>query len=339
MQEWLKVALAIVVAFTVGIQLGSVGKPPAQPSPDFDNKIKESKKDRERFISGKIDELTNDITEKFNTLDHSFTAKYLELSKQIEQLSSKVGSIPTKPTQTGGSLNIARVEDIPLTTEQISLIDNWYNQINGIVSGSFPADSIKQLPPGSVILDIGGNVGAWVSHALLHCQSCKIYTFEPVKEYAAYIAKKHAGNPNVHVIPAGIGNERAVMTLYKHSGNLGWNTLVASQATPDMVPVEIDIVPLDDWASATGFDVNTIRFIKIDVEGAEFRVIRGMKDTIKAMKKKPPIFIEIAWGSHHPNWEEEKVELKWLFDNGYQAINLESLEATTEHVLMPIPHL
>ena len=79
-------------------------------------------------------------------------------------------------------------------------------------------------------------------------------------------------------------------------------------------------------------------FIKIDVEGAEHRVLEGLWGALESWSPRPVILCEIGWGSGHPDWEQELVVFRRLVDElGYRSegmdgdeVDLEAISRTTD---------
>jgi hypothetical protein len=65
------------------------------------------------------------------------------------------------------------------------------------------------------------------------------------------------------------------------------------------------------------------------------RVIRGMKNTISNMDRKPLIFMEIGWGINHPHWDEELTEFEWLFSIGYKRLDFSGMVETSDVLFIP----
>ena len=83
-------------------------------------------------------------------------------------------------------------------------------------------------------------------------------------------------------------------------------------------------------------------FIKIDVEGSEYMVLRGMLDSLKTWMPLPVILCEVGWGTSHPNWDEELKVFDELKEIGYSFCDLEGVEidessisGTTDILLIP----
>ena len=95
---------------------------------------------------------------------------------------------------------------------------------------------------------------------------------------------------------------------------------------------KVKLKNLDNFLS--GNKLKKISFIKIDVEGAEWMVLNGMRECIRKWNPKPIMLIEIGWGTNHPNREKELAEFNYLFDNGYKKITLDDVD-TTDKIFIP----
>jgi len=126
----------------------------------------------------------------------------------------------------------------------------------------------KFIRPGSVLLDIGANFGAFAALLANACPSCGIMAFEPVPKYAGFINYKYGWHPNLAVWPYGVADQEMTAELWMSTTNLGWNTLEADKRTPEMVKTTIRAKPLDMILSGANLDIS---FMKIDTEGSEWR--------------------------------------------------------------------
>jgi len=212
----------------------------------------------------------------------------------------------------------------------------WYGDVKKSLYGMLEEQKIHEIlaqaPKGSVILDIGANVGVFVDYALSHCPHCVVHVFEPVHEYLHFIAASHGyRKKNVAYHNVALGDENRLIHLWRtvKESNLGWNTLVEEKATEEMMQVPTNMRTLDS------FHLQEFYMAKIDVEGSEYRVLSGMRETLQRMERKPTLLIEIGWGIQHPHWNRTMAEFEWLFDHGYQWINLTTIAYTKDVLLKP----
>lgn len=151
----------------------------------------------------------------------------------------------------------------------------------------------KVVRQGDTVLDIGANQGEYSLWAARKAgQNGKVYAFEPLKSMYDQLLHNISLNPKyasvITPIQMGLSDEENQLNLY--SGNLeneGVNTLF-----PDSDSTMLEIIQLkklDDVVQE--IKIGKIDGIKIDVEGAEYMVLKGAYDTIK--KNLPYLFIEI----------------------------------------------
>jgi FkbM family methyltransferase len=147
----------------------------------------------------------------------------------------------------------------------------------------------KLIKRGDVILDIGANIGF---HSLYFAEltgsSGRVYSFEPIKiNYEAFEANLLLNVfPQITPVNLALGDENKVMYIHidSESKNPGTFNLFSSEQGN----VEIQLKKGDDFLSAK--NIETIDFIKIDVEGFEPEVIKGLTTTIR--KSNPIIVFE-----------------------------------------------
>lgn len=191
------------------------------------------------------------------------------------------------------------------------------------------------------ILDVGANIGYFTKvlaetldfHGTAHL-------FEPIP-HLAELARKTAAtfDFDARVHEFGLSDEAAEVEIFiAASGNLGWNTMISERRTTDMTAVNIVVKPYRD----AGIDAVPC-FVKIDVEGAEYKVLGGMLDAIEGWQPRPPILCEIGWGAQgHPEWGRELEVFDRLRSLGYHAVDLshdpvvlEDLAKTTDIIFVP----
>lgn len=66
------------------------------------------------------------------------------------------------------------------------------------------------------------------------------------------------------------------------------------------------------------YEIEKVDFIKIDVEGLEYKVLEGGMKLIS--NHKPYILIEVGWGTRHPEWSDCEKQYNKLFDIGYKRV-------------------
>lgn len=135
------------------------------------------------------------------------------------------------------------------------------------------------LPGARVVFDVGANVGEWLQVACSINPRAEYHAFEPSS--ATYA--KLAGRPfprTVRLVNAGLGVAAAESELFIYGEAAGTNSVYQRRGTSLEVREResIRIVALDQYCRDNRVD--TIDFMKIDVEGHELAVLRGAKDSL-----------------------------------------------------------
>jgi FkbM family methyltransferase len=147
------------------------------------------------------------------------------------------------------------------------------------------------LPRDGVFLDIGANVGI---HTLAVAQHVSdggaVVSFEPHPVNHRLLIHNIVQNRLRHVVAENLGLAESPSVLTGAACAQGGNWSLASQGD---YRFEVKLVRLDDYLQ--DHPVPRIDLIKLDVEGAEVRVLRGAKQTIDRFH--PLVVFEVC-----PSW-------------------------------------
>jgi FkbM family methyltransferase len=190
------------------------------------------------------------------------------------------------------------------------------------------------------IIDVGANIGYF---SLLLMKKIDFlgsaYLFEPVPNLANLCKTNFKDKPyKVQVFNFGLSNEDGEFEIFTdRDGNIGWNTLIAGKATANMEKIKVKTKKFD----SVGIEARP-SFIKVDVEGTEYKVFQGMLNSMKTWKPLPVILCEVGWGQSHPNWKEELLVFGELGKLGYDfydlkklKIDMAGLKKTTDVICIP----
>jgi FkbM family methyltransferase len=180
---------------------------------------------------------------------------------------------------------------------------------------------LKLIGTGKSIVEIGANVGNHVVFYAQHMQARKIYPFEPNPACTEILRENIRLNGIEGVIDdrgigiglgARNGHFRAVQ---EDPDNLGATRLIADDSAT------IVVTSLDEIASGIAFD-----FMKIDVEGMEFEVLEGARNSIRA--NRPVIYIEV--------WNDSIQRLDdWMTANQYELVGYVKLVNAANFLIAP----
>ncbi len=175
----------------------------------------------------------------------------------------------------------------------------------------------RHLQPGQVFYDIGANVGFFtVIGAKLVGPAGHIYAFEPVPENAQVVRNNVASNGFHHVtvfeqaVAQASGRGELFVSHYA-----GGATLSADDVPADLKgSITVELVAIDELMRQQALLPPAV--VKVDVEGAEMAVFRGMAQTIETFR--PIIIYEIDDGDEQAFRRKQQECDTFLQSHGYE---------------------
>lgn len=182
----------------------------------------------------------------------------------------------------------ATIKAIVPTHVRVGDAQVWLNPADPVVSGAlsfrvYEQDEIaffrSMIGEDMTFVDVGANVGLYTALALVTPGfRGKILAIEPHTESRIYLAKTIASNSiafahqrQVHICDVAASDGAGQMTLYKNPNNKSDNRLYADALLCEREEVATDT--LDNICARFGLD--SVQFLKIDVQGSEARVVQG----------------------------------------------------------------
>jgi FkbM family methyltransferase len=170
--------------------------------------------------------------------------------------------------------------------------------IEGIYEKRFLDNLIGKFECGAIFLDIGANIG---NHALyLHNEFAEIHCFEPNPETFRRLSENVAINQfkNIKLHQVALGDHNAVLPFSEMvTGNLGNSGFFIEDTSEVSYRVkELPVFEADGYVD--GLNLARVDFIKIDVEGFELQVFKGLSKNIA--KFRPIIAFEFHGQSALP---------------------------------------
>jgi FkbM family methyltransferase len=163
--------------------------------------------------------------------------------------------------------------------------------LRGIREAHATAEFQKRLEPGQVIVDIGANIGYYtLMEARAAGKEGQVYAIEPVDENIALLERNVEANQykNVEIYNMAIGDKNCMqdINLSKQS-NLG--TFCKNlDLDPSGKTKAVEVKTLDSFLQGK----RSPDIVRMDVEGYEFEILKGMKETI-GKAEKLQMFIEV----------------------------------------------
>jgi FkbM family methyltransferase len=177
------------------------------------------------------------------------------------------------------------------------LIGKAYRRIyfayKNITDRQIIAAACKLVKTGTWVVDVGANIG-FFSMALARRENVRLLAFEPDDRNFQNLMSVIADGglrTQVHPYALALSDKTGSGLLYLSDFSPMDHKLIDSRSSRN---VEIAITRLDDFLAAHPQHVDRpVSLIKIDVQGAELHVLRGMHQTL-VRNNYPPILVEYA---------------------------------------------
>jgi FkbM family methyltransferase len=148
------------------------------------------------------------------------------------------------------------------------------------------------IRPGDVVWDVGANVGHYtLKFASWTGSGGRIYAFEPSHRNFWRLREACTGKANVVICPFGLSSMTRLTQFENGADEFGATSrVVATEESVDAAHEEVELRGGDE-AICEGA-VETPDVIKIDVEGHELQVLKGVSDTLHGDRVRA-IFVEV----------------------------------------------
>ena len=152
------------------------------------------------------------------------------------------------------------------------------------------------LPADGIAIDAGAHAGQFTKLFSKMAPRGHVHSFEPGSYALSLLRKATARRPNVTIHPYGLGEDNANLTLnvpLKKSGSVGFGYGFVGddrKSSRSVVSETVKICRLDDVVEA--WKIPRVDFVKIDIEGAELRMLKGAQATL--LRFGPALFVEIV---------------------------------------------
>lgn len=148
----------------------------------------------------------------------------------------------------------------------------------------------KNLNLSDNTIDVGCHKGEILELLLKYAPNGKHFAIEPIPYFYKRLKDKF---PSVEVLPYALSDENSQSEFFwikNKPAYSGLNKRAFSEKNNNIEKIKVEVKRLDDIIPENV----SINFIKIDVEGAEMKVLKGAQTTLK--KNKPLIAFEFGIG-------------------------------------------
>jgi FkbM family methyltransferase len=152
----------------------------------------------------------------------------------------------------------------------------------------------EQMSADPIVFDIGSNKGGWADILIKNVK--EMHLFEPNDRLLIYTMVKYDYLTNVQYINKAVTSKpNETVDFYYFTNENNGLSAIYDNPKWDYLPKQkkkVETISLDYyWKSAT-----TIDFVKIDVEGMEFEVLKGCE---RLLREKQIKFIQVEYSEHY----------------------------------------
>lgn len=139
--------------------------------------------------------------------------------------------------------------------------------------------------PGGVVIDVGANVGKYSSRVLQINPLLTVYAFEP-HPHTFSTLEKSVRHLNFTAINAAVGANAGSADLFDYAANDGsshaslYQDVIESIHHAPSIHHKVKVVTLGEFARDN--HITRIKLLKIDTEGNELNVLKGLEDYLRA---------------------------------------------------------
>lgn len=232
------------------------------------------------FHTGKVDKYTY-LSEK-----QEFNKLLFEYSRQIENsIIESIEILPNSVRFTILPLNIKLEADGGARSAPFEILN----------FGSYEPEDEKMafslVKDGDVILDVGAHLGWYSINFAMRYKNSKVYAFEPIKNTFDFLTKNIKLNNLTNIFPLhyGLSDSESDKDFYYFPGGSALASVENLISHKNIKKVKAHLKKLDEAIGE--LNLNAVDFIKCDVEGLEFYMLKGGKGVIE--KYKPILLIEL----------------------------------------------
>ncbi len=182
---------------------------------------------------------------------------------------------------------------------------------------------LKSFKKGEVFFDIGAHVGYFSAiAAVINEGSGDIYAFEPRPMNARFFRRHMEVNnfQNIKLFEAAVGETDGEVCFDMGNGS-------ATGHVADSGKIKVKQVSIDSLIGKGSLPVPS--YIKIDVEGGEIGVLKGLKNVIGSSRPKMLI------ATHNPECHKYVLDFLMKHNYSFEILNPDSIKGDTEIVALP----
>ncbi len=209
---------------------------------------------------------------------------------------------------------------------------NFFNLIDKYLHQPKILKALKNLIEEiNVYVDVGAHKGTYTDLVIKNFKTKKILMFEPQDKIYNFLKNKYKHHQSVLIINKALSEKKeylnfnfnkhdltsSLSTLDPNNSYLKLKAKLFSTDTKGMIEKKLKIETSTLFSVMEETNIEVIDLLKIDTEGHEFQVIKGIKDKIKNVKF---ILVEFHNDEIYVSYDPTKLH-KFLISKNFKLIN------------------
>lgn len=134
----------------------------------------------------------------------------------------------------------------------------------------------------AIVFDVGANVGIWTQELKKYSADSRVYLFEPIPNTFRKLQENIAQLKEVHPNQIALSDQFEVLNFNYYPSTSYFSSIYSTDLGKDGVKIEVESMTGDDFCDQNSID--QIDLLKIDVEGAENKVLKGFAKRLRDQK-------------------------------------------------------
>ncbi len=134
----------------------------------------------------------------------------------------------------------------------------------------------------SQIVDVGANKGEWTAYFLKQKPDIKAVLYDPSYQVSTYLNKRFIDSRSVQVINKAISDVRGNALFFEEPDFGETSSLISSFSSDSSRRVRVLVSTIDDELQQ--LNIAKVDYLKIDVEGFDYHVLRGAASSLENKK-------------------------------------------------------
>jgi FkbM family methyltransferase len=164
----------------------------------------------------------------------------------------------------------------------------------------------QMLGPRPVALDVGANVGDWAARFLAVAAGGRVFAFEPVAGTFRALHGRFADEPRIECLSLALSDRSGSAPMHVSGSLSGSNSLHAMPGETNVRAEPATLTTGDAFLEERG--LRAVDFVKIDVEGHEVAVLRGLSRAIAGSR------VRFLQWEYNKTWIPARTSLQEVFE-------------------------